>query len=98
MTAAPAPPAVTHADLTARRILVVDDEEANVMLLTALLEREGYGDVIGLTDPEAALTAFVDLEPDLVLLDLMMPVVDGYQLLDAFRRQTAPGDFRPSSC
>lgn len=90
-----APAAVTHADLTARRILVVDDEEANVMLLKALLQREGYQDIIGLTDPEAALAAFVDVEPDLVLLDLMMPVVDGYQLLEAFRRQTAPGDFRP---
>jgi PleD family two-component response regulator len=86
---------VTQADLNACRILIVDDEETNVLLLRAVLEREGYGDIVGLTDPERALTTFVETSPDLVLLDLMMPGVDGYQLLDAFGRQTLPGDFRP---
>ena len=82
-------------DLRARRILIVDDEEANVILLRTVLEREGYRDIHGLTDPAGALGAFVTLQPDLVLLDLMMPDVDGYQLLEAFRRQTPPGDYRP---
>lgn len=86
---------VTQADLNACRILIVDDEETNVLLLRAVLEREGYRDIIGLTDPQRALARFVDASPDLVLLDLMMPGIDGYQLLDAFRRQTPPGDFRP---
>lgn len=54
-----------------------------------------YTDIHGLTDPRQALEAFVRLSPDVVLLDLMMPDVDGYGLLDAFRRQTALGDFRP---
>jgi PleD family two-component response regulator len=86
---------VTSQDLRARRILIIDDEQANVLLLRTLLEREGYSDIHGLSDPRRALEAFVQLSPDLVLLDLMMPDVDGYRLLDAFRRQTAPGDFRP---
>ncbi len=86
---------VTQADLNACRILIVDDEETNVVLLRTLLEREGYDDIIGLTDPKTALATFVDRAPDLVLLDLMMPAVDGYQLLEGFGRQTAPGDFRP---
>lgn len=86
---------VTSEDLRARRILIIDDEQANVLLLRTLLEREGYSDIHGLSDPRRALEAFVQLSPDLVLLDLMMPDVDGYRLLDAFRRQTAPGDFRP---
>jgi DNA-binding response OmpR family regulator len=86
---------VTQADLNACRILIVDDEEANVLLLRSILEREGYQHIIGLCDPRAALGAFVESEPDLVLLDLMMPGLDGYQLLEAFGRQTQPNDFRP---
>lgn len=93
MTAAAVP--VSQADLNACRILIVDDEEANVLLLRSILEREGYSEIIGLTNPGAALDAFVEHGPDLVLLDLMMPGVDGYQLLEAFGRQTASGDFRP---
>lgn len=86
---------VSAQEVHARRILIIDDEEANVLLLRTLLEREGYRDVHSLMDPTQAVTAFAQLRPDLVLLDLMMPDMDGYQLLEAFRRQTAPGDYRP---
>lgn len=86
---------ISSQELRTRRILIIDDEQANVLLLQTVLEREGYTDIHGLTDPRQALEAFVRLSPDVVLLDLMMPDVDGYGLLDAFRRQTAPGDFRP---
>ncbi|HMO68258.1 MAG TPA: response regulator [Novosphingobium sp.] len=86
---------IDSAEILSRRILVIDDEEANVLLLQSLLEREGYGDIHGLTDPSAALRAYVDLAPDLVLLDLMMPGVDGFQLLEAFARHDRPDEFRP---
>lgn len=86
---------VTAAQLRSRRILIIDDEEANVLLLKTLLEREGYSDLICLTNPLEALECFVRQEPHLVLLDLMMPDMDGYQLLEAFRRQTLEGAFRP---
>jgi len=86
---------VTAAQLRSRRILIIDDEEANVLLLKTLLEREGYSDLICLTNPLEALESFVQQEPHLVLLDLMMPDMDGYQLLEAFRRQTLEGAFRP---
>lgn len=86
---------VTAAQLRSRRILIIDDEEANVLLLKTLLEREGYRDLICLTNPLEALECFVQQEPHLVLLDLMMPDMDGYQLLEAFRRQTLEGAFRP---
>ena len=82
-------------EILARRILVIDDEEANVLLLRSLLEREGYRDVHAITDPAVALQSYVELEPDLVLLDLMMPVVDGFQLLEAFGRHDRAGEFRP---
>lgn len=86
---------VTPEELLSRRILVIDDEEANVLLLRTLLEREGYQQTLCLTDPAEALEAFVRFEPHIVLLDLMMPGTDGYQLLEAFRRQARPGSFRP---
>jgi CheY-like chemotaxis protein len=86
---------VTTAELLSRRILAIDDEEANLLLLSSLLEREGYTDLHCVTDPSKALDAYVEAEPHLVLLDLMMPVVDGYQLLEAFRRQARPDEFRP---
>ena len=81
--------------ILSRRILVIDDEDANVLLLRSLLEREGYRDVHAITDPSAALQSYVELEPDLVLLDLMMPVVDGFQLLEAFGRHDRVNEFRP---
>ena len=86
---------IDSAEILSRRILVIDDEEANVLLLRSLLEREGYADIHALTDPSAALRAYVDLAPDLVLLDLMMPGVDGFQLLEAFARHDRADEFRP---
>ncbi|MCK0098221.1 response regulator [Qipengyuania sp. S6317L1] len=81
--------------ILARRILVIDDEEANVMLLRSILQREGYTDIHCLTQSKDALSTYIDLEPDLVLLDLMMPEVDGFQLLEAFSRHDAADEFRP---
>lgn len=86
---------VAPADITSRRILAIDDEEANILLLRSVLEREGYTDIHCLTDPTKAMRAYIDLEPDIVLLDLMMPEVDGFELLEAFSRHDRPDEFRP---
>ncbi|MDY7098222.1 MAG: response regulator [Pseudomonadota bacterium] len=82
-------------EILSRRILAIDDEEANVLLLRNLLQREGYSDVHCLTDSSKALQTYIELQPDLVLLDLMMPEVDGFQLLEAFSRHDAADEFRP---
>jgi PleD family two-component response regulator len=66
-----------------------------VLLLASVLEREGYRDIHCVTDPKKALDAYVSLAPDIVLLDLMMPEVDGFQLLEAFKRHDRPDEFRP---
>ena len=86
---------VTSEEITKRRVLVIDDEEANLLLLKTLLEREGYTDVHFVLDPTQAMETFIRIEPHIVLLDLMMPDIDGYQLLDAIRRQTQADQFRP---
>ena len=66
------------------RILIVDDEPANVELLKRLLERSGFVHLHSTNDPREAAPLFKDLGPDLVLLDLHMPHMDGLQVIDEF--------------
>ncbi|MDA5241531.1 response regulator [Agrobacterium radiobacter] len=77
------------------RFLIIDDEPANIALLTRLLQREGFERICSTTDPRNALEIFRDLKPDIVLLDLMMPHIDGFQLLEAFSRLIGPRGFVP---
>lgn len=83
------------AEILSRRILAIDNEEPNVLLLRSLLEREGYSDIHTTTNPLTAMQAYIELQPDLVLLDLMMPEVDGFELLEAFGRHDKVTEFRP---
>ena len=64
------------------RILIVDDEAANVELLRRLLERAGFSRLDSTNDPREAAPMFKRLGPDLVLLDLHMPHMDGLQVID----------------
>ncbi|MBF8268041.1 MAG: two component transcriptional regulator, winged helix family [Dehalococcoidia bacterium] len=66
------------------RILVVDDEEATTELICMLLEEEGY-EVVTAADGEAGLRAFFSCQPALVVLDLIMPRMDGWNLLERIR-------------
>ncbi|MBI4379670.1 MAG: response regulator [candidate division NC10 bacterium] len=59
------------------RLLIVDDHAQNVELLTALMEAEGY-EVISAADGLEALAHVAAIPPDLILLDIMMPKLDGY--------------------
>jgi putative two-component system response regulator len=60
----------------------VDDEPANVHLITRLLESQGYTHGTSLTDPREILPYIVSGEPDLILLDLYMPHLDGFAVLE----------------
>lgn len=91
MTAATVP----YEQILQRRILIIDDEEANLLLLETLLKREGYSQIHCLSDPMQAVETLVEFDPHIILLDLMMPDIDGYQLLDSFRRQSRADEFRP---
>ncbi len=76
-------------------ILVIDDEEANVALLAAVLKLAGYRRVEKTTDPVHGVQLAQDGSPDLVLLDLSMPVLDGYAVMERLRATQAPGSFLP---
>lgn len=62
-----------------KRILVIDDEVDLVNLLTMRLEAEGY-EVLSALDGQAGLDKAHEERPDLILLDVMMPIMDGYQV------------------
>src|SRR5438477_8236262 len=67
------------------KILVIDDEPANAELLELILADTGYKHVMAITDSRLALEICRTSEPDLILLDLMMPHVDGFAILKALR-------------
>ncbi len=66
--------------VTPGRILVVDDQAANLRAVSALLSRPGY-EVITAGNGEDALALAAERTPDLILLDMMMPGMDGFELL-----------------
>lgn len=81
--------------ILAARIFIVDDQPANLRLLERYLGRAGFTAITSFEDPRAALAAIEADKPDLLLLDLHMPGLDGFGVLDALREQLAPDDFLP---
>jgi putative two-component system response regulator len=77
------------------RIAVVDDEAANVELLQRILQLEGYTRILAYTDPLEFLETCRVSPPDLVLLDLRMPALDGFSVLDRMKRSVIDFDYRP---
>lgn len=67
------------------KILVVDDEPLNVLLLEDILAGSGYTRVRSVSDSRLWLETLESFAPDLILLDLMMPHVDGFAILEALR-------------
>jgi putative two-component system response regulator len=81
--------------LTDARILVVDDERVNVVLLERILEQDGYRNVKSVTDPAEAATLYDQFEPDLVLLDLHMPKLDGFAVMKLLEGRIPSDTFLP---
>ena len=67
------------------KILIVDDDPANIELLEALLGPEGY-ELKNARDGQGALETLKTYEPDLILLDIMMPLMSGYSVLEEIRK------------
>ena len=77
------------------RILIVDDQPANVLLLERILQQGGYTNLSKTTDPRRVLEFFAVYQPDLIILDLMMPNVDGYSLLTQLRSRIPDQHYLP---
>ena len=76
-------------------ILIVDDEEANVDLLEGLLADDGYSNITSTRDAREAMPLFRSVRPDLVLLDLHMPHINGFAILAQISRETPAGTYVP---
>ncbi len=81
--AIPADKGVTDDSLKAARILIIDDEPLIVRVVSRFLQSNGFEHITSETDPRKATLRLAEFKPDLVLLDIMMPFVDG---LDVLRR------------
>lgn len=68
-------------------ILVVDDNPDLLRIVRRTLELEGY-DAVGAPDGKTALALFEQRQPDLAILDIMMPDMDGYQVLQQIRQRS----------
>jgi putative two-component system response regulator len=67
------------------KILIVDDEPANVALLEDMLGEQGYTHLKSTTDSRRVLELCDEFDPDLILLDLFMPHLDGFTVLESLR-------------
>jgi DNA-binding response OmpR family regulator len=71
-----------------KKILVVEDEESLLKLESILLTSKGY-QVHGVTDGQAAVDAIERIKPDLVLLDIMLPEIDGFEVCRRIKQNDA---------
>jgi signal transduction histidine kinase len=77
------------------RLLVVDDEQANVRLLERMLARAGFSNVASTTDPKQVVPLYHRFDPDLILLDLGMPQLDGYAVMAELSHAVPDGTYLP---
>ena len=77
------------------RILIVDDEEANISVLVRILTKFGYGTIESTTSPRTVPALCASWGPDLILLDLQMPDLDGLGVLEQLRPLIPPDSYLP---
>lgn len=82
---------VSAADILNAGILIVDDQEANVRLLEQMLSSAGYACITSTRDPHAVCALHRDNHYDLILLDLQMPGMDGFQVMEGLKEIETDG-------
>ena len=82
---------VSATDILNARILIVDDQEPNVNLLEQMLREAGYTSVVSTMDPHEVCALHRKNRYDLILLDLQMPGMDGFQVMEALKVNDANG-------
>ncbi|HEX8310036.1 MAG TPA: response regulator, partial [Chthoniobacteraceae bacterium] len=81
--------------LTEAKILIVDDEIANVQLLEMLLGQAGFTQLRSTTDSRQVIALYQEFGPDVILLDLSMPHLDGFEILAQLRALIPPQSYVP---
>lgn len=81
---------MTEALLDQATIFIVDDEPANLKLLDKMLGAQGYSKLVLIQDPRQVLDRYQETRPDLILLDINMPHLDGYQVMEQLKSLNDP--------
>jgi len=81
--------------LSQAKILIVDDQEYNIHLLERILQKAGFKQIYSKLDANLIQQYLIEIEPDIILLDLHMPEVDGIQALKLIREQTGNDIYLP---
>ncbi|MCZ6541051.1 MAG: response regulator [Nitrospinae bacterium] len=74
-------------DYLKSKILMVDDEPSNISLLENMMMQEGYEHLYSTTDPTQVMELFSKVKPDLIMLDLNMPKMDGFQIMEQLKER-----------
>ena len=77
------------------RILIVDDQPSNLLLLEDVLHQAGFTSLRTETDPSRVLEHLLSFQPDLIMLDLLMPYLDGFAVMEQLRPHMAQGSYLP---
>jgi signal transduction histidine kinase len=86
---------ITEDNLKKARILIIDDQVGNICLLQSVFNRTGFVNHTSLTDSREAIQRILELQPDLILLDLNMPNVTGFDVLHELQHNLPPNAFLP---
>ena len=78
--------AISEQEIRNARILIVDDREANTALLTQLLSNAGFTLIQSTTNPDEVCDLYRENNYDLVLLDLQMPTMDGFAVMECMKK------------
>ena len=84
-----------HSTIKNANILIVDDKQANIDILVDFLEVMDYTNLRATIDPRLVLTLFESFKPDLILLDLMMPYLSGFDVMDQLKTVIPSNTYLP---
>ena len=85
---------VSSSDILNARVLIVDDLEANVRILERMLRSAGYASIASTMDPHEVCELHRSNRYDLILLDLLMPGMDGFQVMEGLK-EIEPDGYLP---
>ena len=82
---------IKNSDILKANLLIVDDQAANVLLLQKILRSEGYTSITATQNPHEVYQLHKENNYDLILLDLQMPSMDGFQVMEKLKEMEPSG-------